>query len=394
MRKTKHASRTPEAFSLKRLVHNFPLFPVLAATVIIVGLVYFSPFGHHVNQGAAGGVPPKPSGTQVSTTSLPEHWTQAQGLPKQILNLAFSTKAPGVGYAAAFVNKQTQAMYHTTDSGTTWQLVSTVQAPVADIVSSDPSDSQDIVFLSLNAPAPGTYVIHRSYDGGRTWQTQSTSLPSSATISKTGWYDSTFLVGFQLDRQPSGDSALVAFPAKNASYHLDVDGKINGIAIPHIQLITGHNSTLQIWGVDDAQTPRTIGLGTANMGNSWSVLATSVAGTSLMPVTVTDDGNTFLAVTADQAHVAVSKDGGSTWSLQQGLGNGKYQTDHAAFVTQSGQVLLKVSNNANPGTYGFRNGAWVNVTARDVVAITSDASGNLFRLWSYDANGEVTWTNY
>src|SRR6185437_12379202 len=143
------------------------------------------------------------------------------------------------------------------------------QAPVADALAADPTDPQDIVMLSFSAPAPGTYTIQRSTDGGRTWNQQATSLPSAATVSQIGWADSTFLASFQLDRQPIGDSALVTFPVAGSSQHLDVDGKINGDSIPHIQLISSHNHTLQIWGVDDAQPQRTIGLATANMGQTW-----------------------------------------------------------------------------------------------------------------------------
>ncbi len=292
------------------------------------------------------------------------------------------------------MNKTTQAVYTTTNTGSVWKYVNAVQAPVADALATDPTDPQDIVMLSFSAPAPGTYTIQRSTDGGRTWTQQVTSLPSAATVSQIGWADSTFLASFQLDRQPIGDSALVAFPAAGSSQHLDVDGKINGNSFPHIQLISSHNHTLQIWGVDDAQPQRTIGLATANMGQTWQTLSATAGGNAIKPIATTANGAALVAMTTNQAQVALSRDGGLTWQLQKSLGAGTFQGDRESFVTGAGQLLLHVSTGANPGMYGLRNGAWIKITARDVVAVSTDANGNPVRLWSYDTNGLVTWMNY
>jgi hypothetical protein len=320
-----------------------------------------------------------------------EQWTRAKGLPAQTLGLAFSSTASNTGYAAAFVNKTTQDIYATTDTGGTWSHISTVTAPVADALTTDPTDPQDLVMLSYSVPMPGNYTVERSTDGGHTWNQQATTLPSNATVSQTGWADSNFLVAFQLDRQPLGDSALVAFPATGASQHLDVDGKIDGISIPHIQLITSFRQRLQIWGSDDTQTPNTIGLVTANMGKTWQSLSATAAGKAIKPMATTADGVALLALTVDQSQVALSRDGGLTWQMQKSLSNDKFQADHEAFVTGAGQLLLHVSTGANPGMYGMRNGAWVRLTTHDVVAVSTDSSGAIVRLWSYDANGIVTW---
>jgi hypothetical protein len=195
-------------------------------------------------------------------------------------------------------------------------------------------------------------------------------------------------------RQPAGDNALVAFPASGANVHLDVDGKLNGGALPRVQLITGHNHQLYIWGSDDTQTPHSIGLATQDLGKTWETLSPAAAGVAVSPVAASPDGAAVLALTADQSQAALSRDGGRTWSLQQGPGVGASRLGRASFVTGTGQLLLRVGGGAPAGMYTQRNGTWVKVTTRDVIATSRDANGNLARLWSYDADRLVTWTTY
>jgi hypothetical protein len=102
----------------------------------------------------------------------------------------------------------------------------------------------------------------------------------------------------------------------------------------------------------------------------------------------------MLAITADQSQAALSTDGGQTWSLQPPPRAGGAHVDRAAFVTGAGQFVLHVSGGGPDGTYTRRNGAWANVTERDVIAISGDGHGHLARLWSYDTGGLVTWMNY
>ena len=182
--------------------------------------------------------------------------TVALGLPTNVTRLTFSAADSTRGYAAAFVNKQTQSIYETTDNGKSWHQSGTVQGPVGDILSTDPLDPQDLIILSVYAPSPGKYTFQRSFDSGKTWSSQSTDLPTTGMVSQTGWSDSTFLVGFQLDGQLQGSSALAAFPKGQSSIHFDVNGKIDGMTIPHLHLLSGYHNKYK-YGVMMALPHRT-----------------------------------------------------------------------------------------------------------------------------------------
>src|SRR5262249_26283740 len=157
--------------------------------------------------------------------------------PSQVTRLAFSAADDTRGYAVAFVNKQSQTVYTTTDRGVTWRQAGTINGPVGDFLTTNPLDAQDVAVLSAYAPTPGEYAFQRSLDGGKTWSTQSTMLTTTGQVSQIGWSGSTFLLGVQLDGQLQGSSAVVAFPRGGPSVHLDVNGKLNGKAIPHLRLL-------------------------------------------------------------------------------------------------------------------------------------------------------------
>ncbi|HEX6122354.1 MAG TPA: hypothetical protein VFY89_04305, partial [Ktedonobacterales bacterium] len=265
---------------------------------------------------ASDPAPTKPQGTQTTHPPTTESWTLANGLPSQVMRLTFSAADPTHGYAVAFVTKQTQALYTTADRGTSWQPAGTVQAPVGDFLSTDPRDARDVVLLSVYAPVAGQYTFQRSRDGGRTWSAQTTDLPTTGMVARIGWADSTFLVGFQLDGQLRGASAVVAFPKGQASVHLDVNGQLNGTAIPHLRLLTGHGQKIAIWGEDESATPKIIGAATTDLGRNWASLPSTILDAQLLPVAATDDGSTVVATSADGKKVAVSNDGGNAWAAQ------------------------------------------------------------------------------
>lgn len=363
------------------------------ATALIVALAVlgFFAFTHSWQPAPAAGdsAPTKPQGTQTNNPPTTEHWTLANGLPSQVMRVAFSTADTTRGYAAVFVTKQTQALYTTTDNGTNWQQVGTVQGPVADILSTDPLDSQDVVMLSVYAPTPGTYSFQRSLDGGRTWSAQTTNLPTTGEISQTGWADSTFLVGFQLDGQLQGSSALVAFPKGQASVHLDVTGKINGKAIPHLRLLTGRHNRIQVWGDDGSAAQNSIGVATSDLGKSWQSLPGTILGKKLTPTASSDDGGTVVAASADNKTIAVSSDGGNTWIEKPAFGSSDGRPlNQDAFVTAKNKTVV-ISR--SDGTYILHTGAWNRVTSQSAVSVSESSSQMSARLWSYDPQGHVVW---
>jgi photosystem II stability/assembly factor-like uncharacterized protein len=292
--------------------------------------------------------------------------------------LAFSAADATRGYAAAFVNKQTQALYTTTDGGTTWQRSGTVQGPVGDFLSTDPLDPADVVMLSSYAPTPGAYTFQRSLDGGRTWSTQSTDLPTTGMVSQTGWSDATFLVGFQLDGQLQGSSAVVAFPKGQAGVHLDVNGKINGQAIPHLHLLTGRHNKITVWGDDGSAAQNLIGVATTDLGRSWASLPSTILGMTFLPTAATDDGATVLAVSEDGKRIAESGDDGDTWAALPSV-VGAPQSTQGVFVTAKGKTAVVTLSD---GTYTLHAGTWRKVTSKQVAVVSDGQSPNATRCWS------------
>lgn len=387
MRKSRGKSRRTTA-PARSIVSSATFAAVL---IVMLAALGFFAFTHSWQAAPAGDStpPPKPQGPQTNNPPTTEHWTLANGLPSQVMRVAFSTADTSRGYAAVFVTKQTQALYTTTDQGINWHQVGTVQGPVADILSTDPLNPQDVVMLSVYAPTPGTYTFQRSLDGGSTWSAQTTNLPTTGEISQTGWSDSTFLVGFQLDGQLHGSSALVAFPKGQASVHLDVAGKIDGGAIPHLRLLTGRHNLIQVWGDDGSAAQNSIGVATSDLGKSWKVLPGTILGKHLTPTTSTDDGSTFVAASADNKTIAVSSDGGNAWAQQPAFGSSDARPlSQNVFVTAKNKTVV-ISR--SDGTYILHAGAWNRVTSQQVVGVSESSSQKSARLWSYDAQGHIVW---
>lgn len=393
MRKSS-ANRQRTAPSPQSRSRGVTLAPVLFITAAVLGIIVVTLSWHAATAHGPGHAatardsgPPKPQGTQSNNPPATQSWTVAKGLPSQVMRLAFSAADATRGYAAVFVNKQTQALYATTDSGMSWHQSGTVQGPVGDFVSVDPRDPQDVVMLSVYAPTPGAYTFQRSLDGGQTWSTQSADLSTTGMVSQTGWSDSTFLVGFQLDGQLQGSSALVAFPKGQASFHLDVNGKIDGAAIAHLHLLTGHGNRIQVWGDDGSQAQNIIGVATADAGKHWASLPSPVPGSRFMPTAATDDGGTLVAVSADNTRIAISGDGGNTWVVEPSFASAQQQ-NRAVFVTAKSKRVVVTRGG---GSYALQSGMWSRVTSKQVVNVSDSGTQSAARLWSYDAQGHVIW---
>jgi hypothetical protein len=258
---------------------------------------------------------------------------------------------------------------------------------VGDFISTDPLDAQDVVVLSAYAPAPGEYTFQRSLDGGKTWSTQTTSLTTTGQVSQIGWSDSTFLLGMQLDGLLQGSSALVAFPKGQPGVHLDVNGKLNGQAINHLRLLTGHNKKIVAWSDDGSAAQHVTGLATTDMGQSWAGLPNTTPGANLGPTASSDDGNALVATSADNQRIALSTDGGASWTAQPSFA-GAQNANAAVYVTAKSKKAVVALDN---GTYVVKNGKWTRITSKSAANLSDNGSANGARLWAYDAQGHVIW---
>lgn len=385
MRRSKANARAKrKAVSARLRASVAAIGSVLVMAVVVLGIFVFTHLSR--NTPAAGQPPNKPVGVRTTNSSTSETWTLAQGLPTQVMNMAFSNADPARGYATAFINKQTQAIYATSDNGTTWSKVGTAQAPVGDFFSTDPQDPQDLAMLSAYAPVAGTYTFVRSSDGGHTWSAQATTLPTTGMVSKIGWAGSTLLVGFQLDGQYQGSSAVVAFPKGQASRRLDVNGKINGASIAHLTLLSGRSNNVVVWGDDGSSKQTPIGAATNDLGQHWVALP-SVTSASLLPAGATDDGSVEVAVSADNARLAISNDGGGAWVTLPAFTGTPAKIQAAHITGHSKAVVITRAD----GSYTLRNGAWSKVTSKQIAFLSDSGPQHAARLWSVDAQGRVIW---
>jgi hypothetical protein len=365
----------------------FTVVPVLAvvAAFLVIFLLAQSPIGSA--PAGAGAEPTKPQGTKTSNPPTTEKWTVAKGLPTKVMRLAFSAADASRGYASVYLSGHFQAVYSTSDHGVSWQQAGTFTGPVGDYISTDPLDAQDVVVLFSYAPKPGAYTFQRSLDGGKTWTTQSTTLTTTGQISQVGWSDSTFLLGFALDGQLMGSSAVVAFPKGQPGVHLDVNGKLNGQAIKHLRLLTGNKNKIVVWGDDDSAAQNITGVATTDMGKSWAALPNATPGGKLAPTASSDDGNALVATSVDNQQIAVSTDGGASWSAQPVLSSAR-NANAAVYVTAKSKKTVVALDN---GTYAVKNGKWTRITSKSAANLSDNSSANGARLWAYDAQGQVIW---
>jgi BNR/Asp-box repeat len=361
-----------------------PVLIVVAAFLIIFFLAQST---GNASLAGIGAEPTKPQGDKTDNSPTSEKWTVAKGLPTKVMRLAFSAADSSRGDAVAFGNKQSQTIYTTTDRGASWSQAGAFTGPVGDFISTDPLDAQDVVVLSAYAPKPGEYSFQRSFDGGKTWSTQSTTLTTTGQVSQIGWSDSTFLLGMQLDGQLLGSSAVIAFPKDQSSFHLDVNGKLNGQAIKHLRLLTGKKNKIVVWGDDGSAAQNVTGLATMDRGKSWAAQPNATPGGKLGPTASSDDGNAIVATSADNQQIAVSTDGGATWTAQPSF-TGAQNANAAVYVTAKSKKAVVA---LDYGTYAVKNGKWTRITSKPAANLSDNGSANGARLWAYDAQGQVIW---
>ncbi|HEY7094305.1 MAG TPA: hypothetical protein VH393_14065, partial [Ktedonobacterales bacterium] len=208
---------------------------------------------------------------------------------------------------------------------------------------------------------------------------------TTGQVAQIGWSGSTFLLGMQLDGELLGSSAVIAFPKGQPGVHLDVNGKLNGQAIKHLRLLTGRQNKIVVWGDDGSTAQNLAGLATADMGKSWAAQPNSTPGGKLKPTASSVDGNTLVATSDDNQQVAVSTDGGTSWTAQPSLSSAQ---NAAVYVTAKSKKAVVALDN---GTYAVKNGKWTRITSKLAINLSDNGSANGTRLWAVDAQGQVIW---
>jgi hypothetical protein len=214
-------------------------------------------------------------------------------------------------------------------------------------------------------------------------------LPVTGEVSTTGWSGSTFLVGIALDQQLQGSSAVVAFPKNQPSVHLDVNGKVNGVSIAHLTVLTGRNGNVEVWGDDGVNAGNVFAATTNDLGKSWSALSTNLHGKKGVAVIASDAGGVIFASSVDDSQLTVSTDDGATWTALPSLpGLGSLELNHGLNITPHGKTLVVLANN---GTYVLANGSWKKATSKTVSAVADGDSQHSARLWTTDTQGRMVW---
>ena len=367
----------------------FTIGPVVAvvAAFLVVFLLAQSPMS--ATAGASAPEPTKPQGTKTSNPPTTEKWTVAKGLPTKVMRLAFSAADASRGYASVYLSGQSQAVYTTSDHGANWSQAGTFNGPVGDYISTDPLDAQDVVVLFSYAPKPGEYTFQRSLDGGKTWTTQSTTLTTTGQVSQIGWSDSTFLLGFALDGQLHGLIGGDRLPQGRARRASGCEWQAQRSGDQALRLLTGNKNEIVVWGDDGSAAQNVTGLATRDTGKSWAAQPNATPGGKLGPTASSDDGNALVATSADNQQIAVSTDGGASWTAQPSFA-GARQANRGAFVTAKSKKTVVVLDN---GTYTVKNGKWTRITSKPAANLSDNGSANGARLWAYDAQGQVIWFN-
>ena len=124
-----------------------------------------------------------------------------------------------------------------------------------------------------------------------------------------------------------------------------------------------------------------------DLGKSWASQPNATPGGKLGPTASSDDGNAIVATSVDNQQIALSTDGGATWTAQPSLSNAR-NANAAVYVTAKSKKAIVALDS---GTYAVKNGKWTRITSKSAANLSDNGSANGARLWAYDAQGQVIW---
>ena len=394
-----------------------------AAAVLIIALFagvfalrgkYPSGSGSTIIVPTATGAPTSTAQATASPTSasIPAGWTKAN-IPDGLMpDIVVAPSSPSVAYAVNPLSGGGFAISGSHDGGVTWQTLSyaTYRANSCQLVV-DPTDPTDVA-LACSPPSSSGFAVLRSFNGGKTWAPQSIDVTVNF-YQNMGFADSTLLIAFSLCDGASSLTQLFASVNRGPFRQLDTDGKVSGITLTNIRLMTGHGSTYLIqMGVieytenNPPQLADTL-IVSQDAGATWKTMALTDNGASVHLLAVDPlDHNWVGAYKNAPTQLALSSDGGQTWrklpppwANEMGPDFLFVAPDGTLLVTDAGAGYVTSSSTtfplyeATPGAAQWRSALLIpgpgSVFAR---AAGWDSSGRPTTLWARDAsNGGSAW---
>jgi photosystem II stability/assembly factor-like uncharacterized protein len=226
-----------------------------------------------------------------------------------LFHISMAVDSPNVLYA-----KTNLGVFVTTNGGTTWEL--SYPPNMVTGVAVSPVDSQVAYLASQSSYDLGESVITRTVDGGQTWHTLSTDLPSGLALQDD--------VGAAIIISPSAPHILIAKQSNttpNASLYKSIDGGLTWTEMPgpynNVGVVTF-----------DPKNSNTIYLGSYFSPGGWK---STDGGVNWMPLAnglqangrgfvISPDNTQVIHVANGAAGVLESLDGGLSWaSLDNGI---------------------------------------------------------------------------
>lgn len=340
-------------------------------------------------------------------------WAPIPGVPSQAA--AIDPGQPSTLYSGAY-----QGIWRSTDSGATWQQLST--APTGNVGISFAFDSHAIYFLGWNELTSGHPELHQSLDGGDSWASVSTPIPSPTALaagpasgvvyvggsgsfcrsadSTATWTCSSFPEAPFLIREIPGNG-LGAAPRILAISDAGAYASSDGATWVRAAVAPDSNGVVQTFASDASGSlvfaGTTIGIfRSSDRGNSWTPASVGLGSATINALAVDQqDLSTVWAI--GDAGLFRSGDAGLTWSLgsvpQGSFGALAIDPEHPSTLYAGGSTVSRsIDMGAVWTSSSLPGGAVVHSLAADPrlpERVWAASTGGLFK----SDDGAQTWTN-
>lgn len=337
---------------------------------------------------------PGPTATPGATLAVTQNWQTAKDVPNGV-SVAFSTTTPRTGYACAFTQGTpypTLRLYATVDGGATWQATAgQVTGGICQLII-NPTNPLDVtmragrcdVRTNCNGDMPLTY---RTLDGGQSW-TQ-LSMPAGAEDGFVVPADP-FYAGNALFVFPYIGAPTQVFPSLKHQLAVSIGGgPLTWIDLTNIvsknygpAFVSGN-----AFDIVAGDPSKVIIKSTTDGGQTWTTFtAQGITPAETGQIAATPSNGTLYLLSD---HVYMSADGGHIWTV---IGPGLKGYVNILAVTPDGTIYVTFAPNYNlslaavyrlsPGASAWQQVFAYGMTQRTPVAVSWDANGHPFALWS------------